>query len=51
MIRYGIAAMVFCNDLKRIVRGPLAASNYRINNCEDLLAKYGADEAIQAAAG
>ena len=47
----GAAAMVFRNNLKRIMRGPLAASNYRIKNYEDLMAKYGSDQAIKAAAG
>ncbi|MCS0583367.1 DUF6531 domain-containing protein [Massilia pinisoli] len=47
----GAAAIAFRNGLKRIMRGPLAGSNYRIKNYEDLLAKYGSDEAIQAAAG
>jgi hypothetical protein len=39
------------NALKRVMRGPLAASNYRIKTYEELMAKYGSDEAIQAAAG
>ncbi len=47
----GAAAMAFRNGLKRVMRGPLAGSNFRIKNYEDLLAKYGSDEAIQAAAG
>ncbi len=47
----GAAAMAFRNGLKRVMRGPLAASNYRIKNYEELFAKYGSDEAIQAAAG
>ena len=47
----GAAAMAFRNGLKRVMRGPLAGSNYRIKSYEDLLAKYGSDEAIQAAAG
>lgn len=33
------------------MRGPLAASNYRIKTYEGLIAKYGSDEAVQAAAG
>ncbi|MFA9950069.1 RHS repeat-associated core domain-containing protein [Dentiradicibacter hellwigii] len=47
----GAAAMTFRNGLKRVMRGPLAGSNYRIKTYEDLLNKYGTDEAIQAAAG
>lgn len=47
----GAAAMAFRNGLKRVMRGPLAGSNYRIKSYDDLLAKYGSDEAIQAAAG
>ncbi|GAA0302495.1 hypothetical protein GCM10009087_10330 [Sphingomonas oligophenolica] len=43
--------MIFRNGLKHVMRGPLAASNYRIKNYEDMLAKYGSDRAIQAAAG
>ncbi len=47
----GAAAMAFRNGLKRVMRGPLAGSNYRIKSYEDLLSRYGSDEAIQAAAG
>jgi RHS repeat-associated protein len=47
----GAAAMAFRNGLKRVMRGPLAGSNYRIKSYEDLLAKYGSDEAVQSAAG
>ncbi len=47
----GAAAMAFRNGLKRVMRGPLAGSNYRIKSYEELLVKYGSDEAIQAAAG
>jgi len=47
----GAAAMVFRNGLKRVMRGPLAASNYRIKTYEELMAKYGSDVAIKAAAG
>jgi len=47
----GAGAMAFRNGLKRVMRGPLAGSNFRIKTYEDLLAKYGSDEAIQAAAG
>lgn len=47
----GIAAMVFRNKLKRVMRGPLAGSNFRIKNYGDLLKKYGSDAAIQNAAG
>lgn len=43
--------MVFRNGLKRVMRGPLAGSNYRIKNYADLMDKYGSDAAIQAAAG
>ncbi len=47
----GAAAMAFRNGLKRVMRGPLAGSGYRIKTYEELMAKYGSDEAIQAAAG
>jgi RHS repeat-associated protein len=47
----GAAAMAYRNGLKRVMRGPLAGSDFRIKTYEDLLAKYGSDEAIQAAAG
>jgi hypothetical protein len=47
----GAAAMAFRNGLKRVMRGPLAGSDFRIKVYEDMLAQYGSDEAIQAAAG
>lgn len=47
----GAAAMAFRNGLKRLMRGPLAGSGYRIKNYADLLTKYGTDDAIKAAAG
>ena len=47
----GAAAMAFRNTLKRVMRGPLAGSDFRIKNYADLLKIYGSDEAIQAAAG
>lgn len=47
----GAAALAFRNGLKRVMRGPLAGSGFRIKSYADLLAKYGSDEAIQAAAG
>lgn len=47
----GAGAVAFRNVLKRIMRGPFAGSNYRIKSYDDLLAKYGSDESIQAAAG
>lgn len=47
----GAAAMAFRNGLKRVMRGLLAGSNYRIKSYEDLMKKYGSDEAIQSAAG
>lgn len=47
----GAGAMAFRNGLKRVMRGPLAGSSYRIKTYEDLIAKYGSDAAIQAAAG
>ncbi|WPO98298.1 hypothetical protein SFA35_16800 [Pseudomonas sp. HR96] len=46
----GTGAMAFRNGLKRVMRGPLAGSDYRIKSYEDLLSKYGSDEAIQPAA-
>lgn len=47
----GAAAMAFRNGLKRVMRGPLAGSGYRIKTYGDLMQKYGSDEAIKAAAG
>lgn len=47
----GAAAMGFRNGLKRIMRGPLAGSSYRIKNYSQLLKKYGSDPAVKAAAG
>ena len=47
----GAAAMELRNSLKRVMRGPLAGSDFRIKNYADLLAKYGSDDAIKAAAG
>lgn len=47
----GAAAMAFRNGLKRVMRGPLAGSSYRIKTYEDLMGIYGSDAAIQAAAG
>jgi hypothetical protein len=47
----GAAAMAFRNGLKRVMRGPMAGSNYRIKSYNELLAKYKTDAAIQAAAG
>jgi hypothetical protein len=43
--------MTFLNGLKRVMRGPLAGSGYRIKSYGGLMQKYGSDEAIQAAAG
>ena len=43
--------MSFRNVLKRVMRGPLAGSNYRIKNYGDLLNKYGSDAAVKVAAG
>lgn len=47
----GAGAMAFRNGLKRVMRGPLAGSDYRIKSYADLMNKYGSDAAIQAAAG
>ncbi|UGQ45144.1 RHS repeat-associated core domain-containing protein [Massilia endophytica] len=47
----GSEAMVFRNGLKRVMRGPLAGSNYRIKNYGDLMNEYGSDAAIKVAAG
>jgi RHS repeat-associated protein len=47
----GAAAMAFRNGFKRVMRGPLAGSSYRIKSYEVLMAKYGSDAAIQLAAG
>jgi len=47
----GAAAMAFRNTLKRVMRGPLASSDFRIKTYEQLMDKYGSDAAIQAAAG
>jgi RHS repeat-associated protein len=47
----GAAAMSFRNGLKRVMRGPLAGSDFRIKNYAELLQKYGSDDAIRAAAG
>ncbi len=47
----GAAAMEFRNGLKRVMRGPLAGSDFRIKNYAELLRKYGSDDAVRAAAG
>jgi RHS repeat-associated protein len=47
----GAAAMAFRNNLKRVMRGPLAGSNYRIKTYENLMTRYGSDAAVKAAAG
>lgn len=47
----GAAAMAFRNGLKRVMRGPFAGSNYRIESHGELMRKYGSDAAIQSAAG
>lgn len=47
----GAGAMAVRNGLKRVMRGPLARANFPTKSYEDFLAKYGSDEANQAAAG
>ena len=44
-------AVAFRNTLKRIMRGPLAGSSFRIKSYAELMDKYGSEDAIKAAAG
>lgn len=47
----GAEAFAFRNAIKRLFRGPLAGSNYRMHSYEQLLAEKGTDAAVKAGAG
>jgi hypothetical protein len=51
MAANGAQAAAARNITKRIFRGPLGGSNYRIYSYDQLLNKYGSDAAVKDAAG